>query len=156
MSVALYDRDFYLWTRRQAEALRTRRLGANDVEYDRLAEEIEDLGAAQKNAVTSAVRLILEHLYKLHATRRPEPVGHWKAEVENFRAELETHVTPTIRRLVEADLEKLHARAARIAALKFESDELDAAVDADLRWSWEQIAGMGDDPLERVFPVEGS
>lgn len=78
-SATLYDTDFYLWTQAQAAALRARAGSDKTLDYDRLAEEIEDLGKSDYRAVTSAVRLILEHLYKLHATRRREPVGHWIA-----------------------------------------------------------------------------
>ena len=35
MADDLYDQDFYLLTRAQAEALRTRNLGANALNYDR-------------------------------------------------------------------------------------------------------------------------
>lgn len=44
MADDLYDRDFFLWTREQAQALRARQAGANDLDWDRLAEEIEDVG----------------------------------------------------------------------------------------------------------------
>jgi hypothetical protein len=58
MADDLYDRDFYVWTREQAQALRARQAGANDLDWDRLAEEIEDLGSEQRNKVRSGVRLI--------------------------------------------------------------------------------------------------
>ena len=45
----LYDEDFYVWARRQAELLRARRYGELDLEH--LIEEVEDLGGAVKKSV---------------------------------------------------------------------------------------------------------
>jgi hypothetical protein len=40
---SLYDEDFYAWTQQQAELLRHGPAAANRLDYDPLAEEIEDL-----------------------------------------------------------------------------------------------------------------
>lgn len=153
MSDDLYNRDFYLWTQDQASALRARSAGENALDYDLLAEEVEDLGSTERNKVRSAARLILEHLYKLHATRNAQPVGHWQAEILNFRSDLEDAVTPTIRRHVEDDLEALHRKAAKAARLRFQADEPVSTIDVDLRWTWDQITGDRDDPLDDSFPI---
>ena len=42
----LYEEDFYVWSQRQAELLRTRRYDELDLEH--LIEEVEDLGGALK------------------------------------------------------------------------------------------------------------
>jgi len=60
-TLSLYDTDFYLWTQAQAAALRAHRQGEQPLDYDRLAEEIEDLGASERNKVRSWIRLIIEH-----------------------------------------------------------------------------------------------
>lgn len=154
MSGSLYEQDFYLWSRSQAEALRARRLGANDIDYDRVAEEIEDLGSEQRHAVSSFAELIIQHLYKLHWTRREEPVGHWLAEIETFRGQLRRRLTGSIRILVATDLEEMHRSAGRIAALKFRAEEPGTPVDPSLRWTWKQIIGeASDDPMELQFPI---
>ena len=41
---SLYDDDFYAWTQQQAELLRRGPAAANRLDYDLIAEEIEDLG----------------------------------------------------------------------------------------------------------------
>ena len=154
-SATLYDTDFYLWTQAQAAALRARAGSDKTLDYDRLAEEIEDLGKSDYRAVTSAVRLILEHLYKLHATRRREPVGHWKREIVNFRDSAARAATPSIRRMIAGELEPLHAKGADMAALDFESYEPDAAIDPARRWTWDEIMGEANDPLDQAFPLAG-
>ena len=63
----LYEQDFYAWSREQANALRRRGSG---LDYDRLAEEVEDMGSAQRDAVESLCLQVLVHLIKLEFTRR--------------------------------------------------------------------------------------
>lgn len=48
MAEDLYEADFYLWSQRQAEALRSR--SHNRLDWEHLAEEVEDLGGSQKRA----------------------------------------------------------------------------------------------------------
>ena len=154
MSDALYESDFYAWTQDQADALRHRRAQSNAVDWERVAEEIADLGASEKNTVRSSVLRILEHLYKLSTTANPEVVGHWLDEVGNFRGELFSRLTPSIRRLVESELPKLHERAARSAQQQFNRREPGKAIDTALRWTWDEISGEAeDDPLNRDYPI---
>ena len=63
----LYEQDFYVWTQRQAEALRRLAETRPNVELDfpHLIEEVEDLGTSQRDAVRSRVRRIIEHCLKL-------------------------------------------------------------------------------------------
>jgi hypothetical protein len=123
-----YDEDFLAWTEAQAEALR-RRAGGNAIDYERVAEEIEDLGRSELFACESFLRRILEHLIKLGASRRPEAKAHWQAEIVLFRAELEGRLTPTIRQRLVARYPKLWAEAARVAALRMQASEPDTPLD---------------------------
>lgn len=154
MSDALYESDFYAWTQDQADALRHRRAQSNAVDWERVAEEIADLGASEKNTVRSSVLRILEHLYKLSATANADVVPHWAAEIGNFRAEMFSRLTPTIARLVKEELPQLHARAARQAQKQFRLQEPQSVIDPSLRWTWDQITGDGEeDPLDRDYPI---
>jgi hypothetical protein len=143
----LYDRDFYLWTQAQADALRRRGAGGNAIDYDRLAEEVTDLGKSEFREARSFVARIIEHLFKLAWSQRSEPKPGWKAEIVRFRLDAEAALTPTIRGKVEAELERLHAAAARAAALQFEAMEPDAPCDQGLRWTLPEILGEADDPI---------
>ena len=64
----LYDRDFYTWTQRQAEALR--RAGAERVntsepiDWDNLAEEVGDMGKSQARELYSRLAVLVLHLLK--------------------------------------------------------------------------------------------
>lgn len=148
MSDDLYDRDFYLWTQGQGAALRARRFGDNVLDIDRIAEELEDLGSAQRNKAESFVRRILEHFYKLSASTALDPVRHWLVEIVNFRAGFDSAVTPSIRIAVEAELEQLHVRSARDASKVMKVQEPHALIEPSLRWSLAQLLGEDDDPFD--------
>jgi hypothetical protein len=143
----LYERDFYVWTQEQAKALRDRGRGDNRIDWDRLAEEVGDLGKSERNAVFSNATRVIQHLYYLAWTQRTEPVGGWKAEVAAFRQALRRSLTPSIRRQLARGLEQVHADAAEIATLAFGGHEPGASMDTGLRWSLEQVLGETDDPV---------
>jgi hypothetical protein len=58
----LYDRDFFAWTREQAELLRSGRLA--DADLDNIAEEIESMGKREKRELVSRLAVLLLHLAK--------------------------------------------------------------------------------------------
>jgi hypothetical protein len=64
----LYDRDALAWSERQAALLRRVARGerVNDVDWDHVVEEIEDVGISELNAVQSYLDQILVQLLKLH------------------------------------------------------------------------------------------
>jgi hypothetical protein len=116
----LYETDFYAWTQTQARELRSFAKTRPNLPLDlwRIAEEIEDLGMSERSAVTSFVRLIMQHF--LLATHSPAagPRQHWLDEVDEFRSQIEDKLTPTIRREVEAELDAIYGRARRNAGRK--------------------------------------
>ena len=59
---ALYEGDFTAWAEAQAEALRTGRLDALDLEH--LAEEIGDLSNRERDALESHLETLFMHLLK--------------------------------------------------------------------------------------------
>jgi hypothetical protein len=61
-TAALYDRDFFEWTVRNAELLRTGCVTEADLEH--IAEEIEDLGKRDKREVISRCTVLVMHLLK--------------------------------------------------------------------------------------------
>jgi hypothetical protein len=142
-----YEQDFALWAQTEAEKLRAR--SANALDYDRLAEEVEDLGKGEWRAARSYVARIIEHLMKLAWSNADEPRRGWRAEIIRFRRDLEATLTPTIRAKVEGELERLHVSAAAAVAEDFADREPNAATDADLRWTLPEILGETDDPLDR-------
>ena len=58
----LYRTDFYGWTQDQADALRRR--SVNEIDWDNLLAEIEDLGGSTRRELRSRLALIIQHLLK--------------------------------------------------------------------------------------------
>lgn len=88
----LYEQDFHAWTQDQAATLRAwpERLRPDALDIGHLAEEIEDLGISQRNEVKSRIRQILVRLLKLRFHQDQRSRTHWQAEIDEFRASLET------------------------------------------------------------------
>jgi len=137
---SLYDRDIVAWSEQQAVALRARKGGDNALDYDNLAEEIEDVGKSEQRACRSFVERIIEHLLKLQFVDSSDDRAHWRGEILAFRNSLEDALTPTIRSRLPAELPDLTARQIKVLARKEILTE-SAAVEARLGdgYDWAQI-----------------
>ena len=104
-SDSLYERDFFLWTQQQAEALRkAAREGSNlPLDWENLAEETESLGRSFKHEVQSRIAQIIIHLWKLACSPAKEPKPKWRREAETHRRELGRLVkdSPSLRARVD-------------------------------------------------------
>jgi hypothetical protein len=111
----LYETDFYAWTRDQARALRrlTDAHWNGPLDLVHLAEEVEDLGTAARNAVRSQVERIIEHALKLSYSAAAEPRAGWMNSIDDARGRIEDAITATIRRDIQARLPRLFERARR-------------------------------------------
>ncbi len=116
MDGGLYERDFFTWTRRQAEALRRlagRRENLDaDLDLAHLIEEVEDLGSEQVHAVMGNLGQMLRHLLLLAVSPGDSAVGHWRGEVVAFRGNAAERFLPSMRQHLGPRLEK-EWRAAR-------------------------------------------
>jgi hypothetical protein len=79
----LYERDFYAWTRDQAERLRELR-GANRLDAAQIAEEIEDLGKRDRRALRAQLTRALQHLLKAAVAPDGDLEFKWIREVRGF------------------------------------------------------------------------
>jgi hypothetical protein len=111
-----YDDDFYAWTQYQAEVLRSMRTRDNRFDRENVAEEIEDLGKSERDAVRSQVRRILEHFLKLAYSPAGDPRYGWRGSIIDARAELDDKLSPTLRHDISGGLGKLYATARRRVA----------------------------------------
>ena len=140
----LYEDDFYVWTQEQAAALRAAAKAggrSNAVEWERLAEEVEDLGKRERREVTWAATLIVECFYKASWSERKAERANWREQVVRHQCDLDGRITASFRPLLRAELETIHKRAARLANARFDADEPDAPRDEALRWTLEEILG---------------
>ena len=111
-----YDDDFYAWTRHQAEVLRSMPAPDNRFDREHVAEEIEDLGKSERDAVRSQIRRIIEHFLKLAYSSAEQPRLGWMETVDDAREMLSDKLTATLRRDAEDNSGTLYAEGRRRAA----------------------------------------
>jgi len=152
-----YDDDFYAWTQEQAELLRrgpppNLKKGANRLDIELIAEEIEDLGKSELHTVQSLCEHIIEQLLKLEFSGLEEPVEHWRDEIVEWRVQIEKRITRSIASKI--DLPERYRYALRLLR-RFErtAPGLIARVPAECPYSLDQIIGVGD---EDWFPAPRS
>lgn len=85
----LYEEDYVLWL--ECTARQLRECDTENLDWQNLVEEIEELGRAQRNAVESYLRQLLKHLllYQYWTAQRDYCGDGWREEIDNFRNELE-------------------------------------------------------------------
>ncbi|MFZ3234611.1 MAG: DUF29 domain-containing protein [Stellaceae bacterium] len=94
-----------------------RSMPAVDNRFDRehVAEEIEDLGKSERDAVRSQIHRVIEHFLKL-AYSPVEPRLEWMDTIDDARQTLSDKLTATLRRDAEASLQALYRQARRQTA----------------------------------------
>lgn len=125
---SLYDEDVFAWSEQQAAALRrlaARRDLPNELDLPHIAEEIEDVGASQLQAVKSLVRLILVHAIKCWADPQAQSIRHWAAETANWQSDLADRMTPAMRGRI--DMAVLWQRAVHQAMLDLAAQQQEEA-----------------------------
>jgi hypothetical protein len=111
MSSQLYDDDILIWAEQQADLLRRMARGerVNDLDWEHVAEEIEDVGRSELHAVESYLRLMLVHLLKLRIWPDDPAARHWRGEIVAFQQNMDDRFTPSMRQRI--DLARLYGQA---------------------------------------------
>ncbi|HYZ20560.1 MAG TPA: DUF29 domain-containing protein [Rhodopila sp.] len=156
MSDDLYEHDIVSWSERQAALLRRLARGerVNDVDWEHVIEEIEDVGISELNAVRSQLRQILVHLLKLYGWPDSPSVNHWRGEVAAFQADAVQRFSPGMRQRI--DLDELYRRAL------WQVEDSAAAGDPSRPWpaacpaSLDDLLGERRPVLEGRFGVSGA
>jgi len=139
MPDSIYEHDILAWSAHQADLIRRIALGerVNDVDWAHVAEEIEDVGLSQLNAVRRYLRQMLVHLLKLQGWPDNASANHWRQEVAAFQADAEQRFAPSMRQLIDVDA--LYTKAVRLARL--------AEVDGVPPLAWPEVCPVGLDAL---------
>jgi len=98
----LYHSDFYAWTQDQAARLRAL-TGDNRVDVEHLADEVADLGKAQRRAVESNLVTALVHLLKAAWSPGTEPRAKWMNEVADHLDHARDGFDPSMRKDLAID-----------------------------------------------------
>ncbi len=135
----LYHRDILLWSEQQAALLRQVARGEriNNLDWDRVVEEIEDVGISELNAVRAHLRLMIVHLLKVRGWPDSPSLTHWRGEISGFQSGLQERFAPSMRQRL--DVPRIYLRA---------RDELDGIdYDGQPPQSWPDICPFSLDAL---------
>src|SRR5208283_631142 len=115
----LYDRDFVTWTQLQAERLRAAATGRPNapIDWEHVAEEIEDLGKLDRRDLGSRLETIILHLLKLQCSAAEEHRARWVDTVleSRSRAHQLLEDSPSLRTQLDSMLEGAMRWARRYA-----------------------------------------
>jgi hypothetical protein len=109
----LYDTDILTWSERQADLLRRMAAGevanSNELDWQNIIEEIEDVGRSTLRACRSLLRQALVHMLKAEAWPLSSEVPHWQAEARGFRIDAADAYAPSMRQKI--DVADIYAKA---------------------------------------------
>ena len=106
-SAELYDEDFYQWTVRNAELLRSGRV--READLVNIAAEIEDMGKRERRELLSRLSILIMHLLKWQV--QPDRRGNsWTATIRLQRKEIGDLLLemPSLRRYLAKNLPKAY------------------------------------------------
>jgi Domain of unknown function DUF29 len=136
----LYESDYYAWVLEQVKALREHRI--EGVDWENLAEEIDDLGKSERRAVENQMIRLLEHLLELRYARtaqRRNNVRGWEITVKDARLALgdlldeNPSLRPQLNEIFQRGFRR--SRLAALAATRLSDDQ----VPQSSRWTIEQV-----------------
>jgi hypothetical protein len=99
-----YDTDVLTWAERQADLLR--RVGAGEaineqIDWDNLAEEIEDVGRSELRSCKSLLRQALRRMLKVEAWPLSRDAPSWRGDAIDFRRQAKDAFTPSMRQRID-------------------------------------------------------
>jgi Domain of unknown function DUF29 len=114
----LYEQDFVRWTEEQSQALReAAQSGVNlPLDWENLAEEIDDLGRSVRHELRSRISTIIEHLLKLEHSPATDPRRGWMETIARERSQIEPLLdeSPSLRREVAGIITQVSPGVARL------------------------------------------
>lgn len=111
----LYDQDFVAWVDEQALLIKQERW--HELDLVNLVEEIEDIGKSPRLALTSNLRVLLQHLlkYKYQAEKLS---GSWRATIREHRKRCQRILkdSPSLKPYLAAIFDETYQDARELAA----------------------------------------
>ena len=132
-----YNDDVLLWSREQAELLRSGQFSKLDIEH--LADEIEDVGKSEKRELASRMAVLLAHLLKWQY--QPSRRGRsWQTTIRTQRAGIAAAIedTPSLKAVL---LDPKWARTTWADAVDQATREADLDIDLGdtCPWSFDEV-----------------
>ena len=120
----LYETDAVAWSEHQAAALRAAAHGGSNqpLDWENLAEEIEDLAKSLRRRLRSQIARIIQHQVKLEYSPAIDPRKGWRRTIRLARLDIERILedSPSLKREISHFIEKETAGAVQLAILDLE------------------------------------
>jgi hypothetical protein len=151
-----YEHDFHAWALDQAARLRAYAQGRSNepIDWELLAEEVEDMGNSARFGCESLVEQIIAHLLKIEYAAATASLRHWAVEIDGFRISLERRLTPSIERALRDSFPARWRNGRRLAlnALALDEPTVGDRLPTDCPYGWEQISGTWLPPRVLALP----
>jgi hypothetical protein len=138
---SLYENDFYTWAIDTACKIREHRFDELEPEdWEFVAEEIDDLGKSQRDALRSQMVRLLAHLLKWQFAPRAGHENSWRASIESARMEIGEIIekNPGLKSSIDDESFSTGYRKAIWLAVE-ETNLARRTFPAELPWTFEQV-----------------
>lgn len=114
MATSLYETDLYAWSQQQVELLQAEEW--DKIDWRNITEEIDALGASQRNELRNRLKILLLHLLKWQFQPSRQSKS-WCASIDEQRGSIEDLLAdnPSLRRLLAESIAIAYPRAVRDA-----------------------------------------
>ena len=117
----LYHQDLNLWRQEIINAIQNQQL--ENMDWDNLIDEINDMTASERRALRSYTKKLIEHILKLkywHSEKEYNQRG-WKKEVVNFREEIKSILedSPSLNNYLEQNYLDWHQKSVKAMRQEF-------------------------------------
>jgi hypothetical protein len=145
----LYEQDLAAWSRQQTEALRAAGRGGSNqpLDWENLAEEIEDLAKSLRRRLRSQIARIIHHQVKLEYSPAIEPRNGWRRTIRLARLDIARILedSPSLKREIPRLIEKETAGAVQFAIVDLEEhseiDQMELPTIKNTTYTEEQVLG---------------
>ena len=129
----LYHQDLNLWRQEVVNAIQNQQL--EDMDWDNLIEEINDMTASERRALRSYTKRLIEHILKLKYWNSQKQYNRrgWEKEVVNFREEIKSILeeSPSLNNYLEQNYHDWYAKSVKAMKREF-SIPTDSLVDLEV------------------------
>ena len=140
MSANLHDKDFHAWAIQQANLLKAGKL--NEIDLDNLIEEIESMGASERNQLQNRLKVLIGHLLKWQF--QPSfRTRSWNATIKEQRLSVIGLVedNPSLKSILAERIAKAYPQGVYLAVKETNLDE--KVFPSICPYSMEQLFDMG-------------
>ncbi len=134
---SLYERDYYTWALRQANALKKHR--AESLDWENLAEEGGDLARSERRELRNRLKVLLTHLLKWQYQPKRRSRS-WEATIAVQRTQIRQHLrdNPGLKPSIPALLSDAYETARIEVAVRLTEQPQPPQ---SCPWSFEQVMG---------------